>query len=92
MVFNPKINRGEILNNEQLRSIFKCSIRSGMRPSTTTSTMILVSDHTRGVYTDIWQGNVLHYTGMGYSGDQTLSRQNKILAESQNTDIDLHLF
>jgi 5-methylcytosine-specific restriction protein A len=92
MVFDPKVNRGEILNNERLRSIFKCGIRSGMRKSNTTNTMVLVSDHTRGVYTDIWKGDVLHYTGMGYSGDQTLTRENKILAESQNTDIDLHLF
>lgn len=92
MVFDPKIMQGEILNNEQLCDIFKCGIRSGMRKSNSTKTMVLVSDHTRGVYTDIWEGKILHYTGMGLEGAQKLSRENKILYESPKTQIDLHLF
>jgi len=92
MVFDPKIMQGEIHNNEQLRNIFKCGIRSGMRKSNSTNTMVLVSDRTRGGYIDIWKGKILHYTGMGLEGDQQLSRENKILYESPKTEISLHLF
>ena len=63
-----------------------------MRKSNSTKTMVLVSDHTRGVYTDIWEGRILHYTGMGLKGDQQLSRENRILYESPETEISLHLF
>lgn len=30
---------------------------------------MLICDHTKGLYDDMWHGEVLHYTGMGKVGD-----------------------
>ncbi|EMI15113.1 restriction endonuclease [Bacillus stratosphericus LAMA 585] len=63
-----------------------------MRRSHKTNTLVLVSDHTKALYEDRWDGNVLHYTGMGRVGDQTLTSQNKTVAESISNKVELHLF
>lgn len=65
----------------------------GMRRSKTTNTLVIVSDYTKGIYHDKWIGGVLHYTGMGKSGDQDMNwAQNAILAECGHNGIDVHLF
>ena len=64
-----------------------------MRRSTRTGTLVLVSNHVESIYNDRWLGDVLHYTGMGGKGDQSLAfMQNKTLAESPSSEADLHLF
>jgi 5-methylcytosine-specific restriction protein A len=84
---------GDILNNEELRSHFKCSSQGGMRRSYKTNSLVLVSDHTKSTYEDKWVGDVFHYTGMGLTGDQNLMfHQNKTLAESKLNGVDIHLF
>ncbi|MDO4277182.1 MAG: hypothetical protein Q4D16_26270 [Eubacteriales bacterium] len=65
----------------------------GMRRSKTTNTLVIVSDYTKGIYHDKWIGGVLHYTGMGKSGDQDLYwSQNATLAECGLNGVDVHLF
>lgn len=50
-------------------------------------------DYTKGIYHDKWIGGVLHYTGMGKSGDQDIQwSQNKTLAECGSNGVDVHLF
>ena len=54
---------------------------------------MLICDHTKGLYDDMWHGDVLHYTGMGKVGDQVLAgNQNKTLYESGRNGIHVHLF
>ena len=85
--------KGSTIANQQLTAYFKCGIRGGMRRSKTTNTLVLISDHTRGVYRDHWQGSVLNYTGMGLSGDQELDyMQNKTLKETDINGVEVHLF
>ena len=64
-----------------------------MRRSKTTNTLVIISDHTKGIYRDKWIKGVLHYTGMGKSGDQDICRaQNATLANCESNGVDVHLF
>lgn len=93
MAYQCKFNIGEIVSNEQIIKAFVCGNAGGMRRSMKTNTLILISDHTKGFYEDIWHDNILDFTGMGKSGDQNIdSRQNKTLAESKINGVILHLF
>jgi 5-methylcytosine-specific restriction protein A len=93
MKFDPTIPRGQIVDNEQLCSIFKCSPQGGMRRSLKTNTLVLVSNHVASIYDDRWIGDVFHYTGMGQLGDQSLeASQNKTLAQSATNGVAVHLF
>ena len=84
---------GDVVNNEQLRAIFKCSSQGGMRRSLKTNTLVIISDHTKSTYEDRWEGPVMHYTGMGLSGDQKIdAQQNKTLNESKYNGVGIHLF
>ncbi len=92
-MFDPKLKIGQILKNDDVVHTFKCGNMGGMRRSRTTNTLVLVSDYTKGLYHDKWIGGVLHYTGMGKSGDQDINRsQNATLAECGRNSIDVHLF
>lgn len=93
MSFDPGLIIGDIITNEDLVDIFKCGNMGGMRRSKTTNTLVIISDHTKGLYEDKWFGDVLHYTGMGKNGDQSLTfAQNRTLAESNENGVDVHLF
>lgn len=84
---------GAELSNQQLCEVFGCSPQGGMRRSLSSNTLVLISNHVSSVYHDRWIGNVLHYTGMGQSGDQRLdATQNKTLAESRSNGVGVHLF
>lgn len=92
-MFNPNLEIGQVINNNTLMSIFKCSQQGGMRKSNTTNTLVIVTDYTRGIYHDKWIGGVLHYTGMGLSGDQDINyMQNRTLNECGFNGVDVHLF
>ena len=92
-MFNPGLKIGQIVKNADIVEIFKCGNMGGMRRSKTTNTLVIVSDYTKGLYHDKWIGGVLHYTGMGKSGDQDLYwSQNATLAESGFNGVDVHLF
>ncbi len=84
---------GTVVNNDELRKAFKCSTQGGMRRSKPTNTLVVISNHVKSVYGDRWVDNVLHYTGMGLKGDQSLYfAQNKTLNESKANGVDVHLF
>lgn len=88
-----EIKKGDILNNYRLVELFKCSTQGGMRRSHKTNTLIIVSNHVKSIYSDKWYGDELHYTGMGSSGDQSLSfNQNKTLHLSNINGVEVHLF
>lgn len=80
--------------NKEVTEAFKCSPQGGMRRSHRTNTLVLISNHTGNtLYGDKWVGDLLHYTGMGQQGDQSLSfMQNKTLAQSARNNIEVHLF
>ena len=89
----PQIEIGEVIDNDRLREVFKCSTQGGMRRSNKTNTLVLVSNHVKSVYGDRWIENTLHYTGMGLVGDQELNGvQNKTLNESNTNGVGVHLF
>jgi len=84
---------GTKLNNTELCETFGCSPQGGMRRAHKTNTLIIVSNHVESIYDDRWSGGVLHYTGMGTKGDQSLTfQQNKTLAESDSNGVTVHLF
>ena len=92
-MFNPGLNIGDVVKNSDIVEIFKCGNMGGMRRSSTTNTLVIVSDYTKGIYHDKWIGGVLHYTGMGKSGDQDINwAQNATLAGCMHNGVDVHLF
>ena len=92
-MFNPGLEIGQILKNSEIVEIFKCGNMGGMRRSKTTNTLVIISDYTKGIYHDKWIGGVLHYTGMGKSGDQNIHwAQNATLAGCRQNSVDIHLF
>ena len=92
-MFEPNLEIGQILKNKDIVEIFKCGNMGGMRRSKTTNTLVLISDYTKGLYHNKWIGGVLHYTGMGKSGDQDVNwAQNAALAACGVNDVDVHLF
>ncbi|MCD7843462.1 MAG: HNH endonuclease, partial [Clostridiales bacterium] len=93
MEFDPGLQIGQTLKNNELVAIFKCGNMGGMRRSKATNTLVLVSDYTKGLYHDKWIGGVLHYTGMGKIGDQDIQwAQNATLAACGQNGVDVHLF
>lgn len=84
---------GTNLNNEQLTASFLCSSQGGMRRSNRTNTLVIVSNHVASIYDDRWVDDVLHYTGMGQVGHQSLEfNQNRTLNESRTNGVAVHLF
>lgn len=85
-----KIN--DVISNQQLSEIFRCSTQGGMRRSKKTNTLILISDHTKKLYNNRIKDGIIYYTGMGRVGDQALISHNKTLAESRTNGVTLHFF
>ena len=84
---------GQSINNDKLTSIFKCSTQGGMRRSHKTNTLLIISNHLKSIYEDRWVGDILHYTGMGMVGSQSLNAaQNKTLHESPHNGVSVYLF
>ncbi|HII97968.1 MAG TPA: HNH endonuclease [Methanoregula sp.] len=84
---------GDVIRNETLTAAFRCSPQGAIRRSLAANCLVLISDHTRSVYEDKWIGRHFHYTGMGLSGEQSLSlQQNRALADSKENGTVLHLF
>ena len=65
----------------------------GMRRSIATNTLVVVSNHTTRYYGDQWKSDVIHYVGMGLTGNQRLDfMQNKTLAGSRTNGVKVFLF
>jgi 5-methylcytosine-specific restriction protein A len=91
--FDPGLHEGQILTNDELQRVFRCSRQGGMRRSHKTNSLVLVSKGWGATYHDRWEGSVFHYTGMGLVGDQGLQfAQNKTLAESDANGVAVFLF
>lgn len=92
-MFDPMLKIGAVLKNSDIVETFKCGNMGAMRRSKTTDTLVIITDYSKGAYHDKWIGGVLHYTGMGKSGDQDVNwSQNATLADSNRNGIDVHLF
>lgn len=88
-----KFKIGQTVTHADIIAEFQCGNMGGMRRSKATNSLIIISDHTKGLYEDKWFGDILHYTGMGKSGDQDLFfMQNKTLAQSDRNGVAVHLF
>lgn len=93
MGFDPEITIGDELTNKELRVLFQCGNMGGMRRSKKTGSLVIVSDHTKGLYRDEWKNGILYYTGMGKKGDQVLEgNQNRTLYDSNTNGVEVHLF
>jgi 5-methylcytosine-specific restriction protein A len=91
--FHVPLKPGDTIDNDTLCAIFKCSPQGGMRRALKTNSLVLISDHTKSLYEDKWVNNFFHYTGMGLTGEQSLSfQQNKTLVESKTNGVNLYLF
>ena len=92
MPYQP-FDLGQVVTNDELREAFRVGNMGGMRKSNTYGCLVLISDHTKGLYEDKWYGDELHYTGMGKTGDQVLEgNQNGIVYHSVTNGVILHLF
>lgn len=92
-MFSSPLKPGQIVDNKKLCSIFQCSPQGGMRRSHKTNTLVIISNHVASIYEDKWINDILHYTGMGQIGDQSLSfAQNKTLVEADQYSVQVHLF
>jgi 5-methylcytosine-specific restriction enzyme A len=92
-IFKNPLKPGETIQNKELQEIFDVGPEGGMRRSLKNNCLLLISDPTKGIYQDRWINNVLHYTGMGRTGDQSITfQQNKTLAESEKNKVHLYLF
>jgi len=60
-----KFKIGQIVSHSDIKAEFKCGNMGGMRRSKTTNSLVIISDHTKGLYEDKWFGDIIHYTGMG---------------------------
>lgn len=93
MSFIPSFAIGSTVENADIVNEFKCGNMGGMRRAKGTNTLVIISDHTKGLYEDKWFSEVLHYTGMGKNGDQDLNfMQNRTLAQSAHNGVDVYLF
>ena len=54
MSIDIDLKRGQVINNDQLCEIFKCSPQAGMRRSLKTNSLVLVSNHVASIYDDRW--------------------------------------
>ena len=93
MSFNPNLIQGQELSNQEIIEIFQCGNQGGMRRSNKTNSLVLISDPTKGQYENRWDNNIIHYTGMGLKGNQSLDfSQNKTLHESETNGVAVFLF
>ena len=86
------MNKGDVVTNREIQSEFGGSSQGGMRPSRTTNSLVLITGTAHSLYDDTWNNGLLKYTGTGRIGDQTMTGQNKVLAESPRSGIGVYLF
>lgn len=93
MTFDPNLIPGQRLKNQEIMDVFGCGNAGGMRRATETKSLVLFTDHAKSLYDDRWdESGILHYTGMGKKGHQTLSSGNQTLNESADTGIRVFYF
>lgn len=83
---------GQEIGNQDIVKLFSVGNMGGMRRNLDENLLVLISDPSKSLYEDRWQGDVLLYTGMGKAGDQELKSQNRTVAQSHHNGITMHLF
>lgn len=85
---------GKEYSNAEIVDIFKVAAMGAMRRSHSRNALVLISFHDGNdrIYNDYWKDDILYFTGIGQSGDQELTGQNKTLAESNKNGITVYLF
>lgn len=86
------VKPGDKLTNTQMSRSFGVGNGGGMRFSSENRHLVVVADHTKGLYEDRWEEDVLWLTGTGPLGAQRLIGQNKRLAEQPDTGLTVHAF
>ena len=52
---------GNVYKHQDVYETFQCGNMGGMRRSKKTNTLILICDHTKGLYDDMWHGvSIMH--------------------------------
>jgi 5-methylcytosine-specific restriction protein A len=69
----PLPSPGDVLTNEEISRRFAVGNMGGMRRSKKRSLLVIIYDPFEDLHQNRWEGDVLHYTGMGAIGDQSLS-------------------
>lgn len=92
MQFDPGLQPGDILAFKALQRKFKCGNAGGILPSNSNRAVVIVSNHIKGIYSDRWEGDILHYTGAGQEGDQKLTGNNKALLEAESKGYTVYFF
>lgn len=85
------IAAGETVDNQTICDLFSVANTGGIRVNINKNLIVLISNNTDPAYTNDWRDDELHFVGSG-SGDQTLTRQNKTLANAAKNNAKLHLF
>lgn len=90
--FINNIKIGDTFTREQLMAIFKISGQAGIMKTNTLNALVITTSE-ESVYGDSSVKNgIIHYTGEGLVGDQTITKNNKTLFYSNDTNIPLYLF
>ena len=92
MQFDPGLSIGDVLTFRVLQEKFECGNAGGILPSNKNKAIVIVSNHIKGIYSDRWEGDILHYTGAGQEGDQKLVGNNKALLESESKGYKIYFF
>ena len=79
------------VDNQTICDLFGVANTGGIRVNINRNLIVLISNNTDPAYKNEWRDEVLHFVGGG-SGDQTLTRQNKTLANAAKNSAKLHLF
>jgi 5-methylcytosine-specific restriction protein A len=90
--FAVPVRPGDVIDNDTLRTVFRCSSQGAVRRSQKTNSLVLIADHTKPACDDKWIGITFHFTGMGLTGDGLSFNQNKTLCESNEKGTGLFLF
>ncbi|MCL0329836.1 HNH endonuclease [Apilactobacillus xinyiensis] len=91
MKVNLKI--GEEITNSDIHKIFGVSEQGGMRKSNKNNCLVLISKSVDNPYSDIWDKDILLYSGMGQNGDQQMNyKQNRTLNDSKTNGVKVYLF
>ena len=92
--FFPPFDVGTNVSNKEIMDAFRCGNAGGIRYSTATRTIVLISNHNFHVYDNrpSEEGGTFYFTGEGQEGDQRMDRGNRRLRDAAINGIEIHLF
>lgn len=96
MSFDPRLEIGQIVTNDEIVRIFKVDNSQGIRTSRKHKYIVITLTHDNSPYNDRWHDDGYHLDYMGggkeEKGDQKLEGRNKTLRDAYNTDKELFFF